>query len=155
MTEFKDLIKPNDWVYVPTVMGYPRKCKKNKFTGRLFIQISDDNKHILEFDNRGYEIHQNERAGAVPYVVKATLENKTKIEQAFGVTLVPIPIEYDETNVEWEINKIVNQIEYYARYSTSQTSYYDVIEGLKHKLVQLYKNVDGQSMTATDRGDVS
>lgn len=98
MTAYKDLIKPNDWVYAPTVMGYPKRCKKNKSTGKLFIQISDDSRHILEFDNRGYEIHQQERTGAVPYVVKATLENKTKIEQAFGKPLLPIPVAYDKTN---------------------------------------------------------
>lgn len=34
MTSQKDLIKLNDWVYVPTVMGYPKRCKKSKSTGK-------------------------------------------------------------------------------------------------------------------------
>lgn len=144
MTARSDLIKPNDWVYVPTYSPLPYQCKKKKSTGKLFIQLSDDPNHILEFTPDGYSIPRPTNVSPVPYVVKATLENKTKIEQTFNVRLGSIPIEYDETNVEWEINKIVNQIEYYARYSTTQMSYSDVIEGLKLKLVQLYKNVGGK-----------
>lgn len=74
MTARSNLIKPNDWVYVPTYSPLPYQCKKKKSTGKLFIQLSDDPNHILEF----------------------------------------------------------------------QMSYSDVIEGLKLKLVQLYKNVGGK-----------